>query len=224
MPGAETATRLVAIQGQVFSAILDLLSPPGCAACDAPIGGRFVFCQACAEAVLESPRTRVAGVEVVAAGAYGGPLGDAIRRLKFSDRPDLARPLGELLRTAALRSRLKPDLVVPVPLHPGRLIERGYNQAALLARRVVRTVAAPLDLDGLVRIRSNGPQTNLNAAARAANVRGAFHVRGRLAFAGLHVLLVDDVVTTGATLSACATALFAAGAATVAMLAVARVE
>lgn len=207
----------------MFTALGRLLSPPSCAACSAELRARTVFCVVCARAVIEIPDARVAGVLVVAGGAYGGPLADAVRRLKFGDRPDLASPLGDLLRAAALRAGLEGDVVLPVPLHPRRLVHRGYNQAALLARRAVRSLGAPLNVDALERKRGDRPQVELSAAARAANVEGAFVVRRPCAIEGRRVIVIDDVVTTGATAKACADALRAAGATTVTMLALARV-
>jgi ComF family protein len=204
--------------------ILDLLSPPACAACDTRLEREAVFCPSCAGAFVPTPPHVVRGLPVFAAGAYGGPLADAVQRLKFGDRPDLARPLGDLLRAVAQRSGLACDLVVPVPLHRRRRLERGYNQAALLARSVTQTVEARLDVDSLERLRADGPQVALGAAARARNVEGAFAVRPGRSLQGCRVLLVDDVVTTGATAEACAAALQKGGATTVAVLCVARVQ
>jgi ComF family protein len=203
--------------------LVDLVFPSGCAACDGPAKPMAAFCPACAEAVEPMPDGRLRDLSVTAAGVYGGSLSTAVVRLKFGERPDLAHPLGGLLASAARRDGAVIDTVVPVPLHRRRLVARGYNQAALLARAVGHAIELPVDFDGLRRVRGTAPQTDLDAAARVDNVRGAFEVVPGHRLAGRRVGLVDDVVTTGATAQACADALVAAGAASVAVLAVARV-
>jgi ComF family protein len=160
----------------------------------------------------------------VAFALYGGPVAVALRRLKYGDRPDLAGPLGHLLRRAARDARLCADLVVPVPLHPARLAERGYNQAALLGAAAASELGAPLAATALRRTRHTPQQARLDRARRLENVARAFQVRDPGRVRGRRVVLVDDVTTTGATLAACAEALRAAGAASVQALVVARVE
>ncbi len=114
------------------------------------------------------------------------------------------------------------DLVVPVPLHPARLADRGFNQAALLARPLARALGARLEARALVRVRDTPPQTPLDVPARRANVRGAFAVRSPARVRDRVCLLVDDVLTTGATAAACAKALRGAGADSVLLLVLAR--
>jgi ComF family protein len=115
------------------------------------------------------------------------------------------------------------DVLVPVPLHPRRLRERGFNQSTLLAREIGRRVGRPCGERALVRRKDTSPQAGLTAAARRRNVAGAFAVRRRGQVAGRVVTLVDDVFTTGATAYACARALEEAGAREVRLLSVARV-
>lgn len=115
-----------------------------------------------------------------------------------------------MLASASLVRADEVDVVVPVPLHAGRLAERGYNQAALLARPVARVIGAPLACRALVRVRATERQASLDREARLANVVDAFACRGDVR--GRRVLLVDDVTTTGATLNACRSALAVAGA------------
>ena len=156
------------------------------------------------------------------AALYTGELRDALHALKFGGRRALAAPLGDLAAEqcgAALPDGI--DAVIPVPLARERERERGFNQAALLARRIGRRLEVPMRRGWLARIRSTRPQSDLSAAERRANVRGAF--RASPLVAGRHLLLVDDVLTTGATLEACARALSAAGARRVGALTVARV-
>jgi ComF family protein len=152
-----------------------------------------------------------------AAFAYVGPVARALARLKVERRADLGRPLGDLLWRAIepRASALRHVVVVPVPLHPARLAERGFNQSGLLAGRVARRLGAPLWPSALTRVRDTPPQATLSREARRASVRGAFVAREPEHVAGRAVLLVDDVWTSGATLDACTSALFEAGARTV---------
>jgi ComF family protein len=150
---------------------------------------------------------------------------EALHAFKFRGRRALAAPLGDLL-VEAMEGRLPagaPALLVPVPLHPRRERERGFNQAALLARRVGRAWRIPARDGVLVRAVATPSQTELDAAARRANVRDAFRLRRPDLVTGRHVLLVDDILTTGATLSECARCLRAGGATVVGVLTVARV-
>jgi ComF family protein len=156
------------------------------------------------------------------AAVYEGQLREALHALKFSGRRALAAPLGELAAEQCLASLPAGiDALVPVPLARERERERGFNQAALLARRIGRRLAVPTRPRWLSRTRPTRPQSELSAGERRANVRGAFRASGKVA--GRHVLVVDDILTTGATADACAQALRDAGALRVGVLTVARV-
>ena len=194
----------------------DVLSPDACAACDAVLRKRAVFCAECAASVASAP-----GVRAVAGAAYGGAVAEAIRRLKYGGRPDLAAPLAHLLRAAAREAAPDIDLVVPVPLHPRRLAERGYNQALLIAREVAGELEVGLQPRTLERVRFAPPQASLTRAARRANLDRVFRVRSARDIEGKRVGLVDDVLTTGATFEACRDALLEAGAASVTALVIA---
>jgi ComF family protein len=145
---------------------------------------------------------------------YVGAVARALARLKAERRTEVARPLGDLLWTAvAPRARdLAAPVVVPVPLHPARLAERGFNQASLLATRVARLLGAPFWPSALTRIRDTPCQATLRRGARHASVQGAFMAREPEHISGRSILLVDDFATSGATLDACAAALRDAGA------------
>ncbi len=222
------APLVLALLRMLLAAVKRALGPPTCAACAARVPAHVVFCRACAATIAPPPppQERLAAAsnqgDLVAFGAFTGALAIALRRLKYQDRPELASPLGHLARLAARRAGLTADLVVPVPLHVSRLLERGYNQAALLAAEVAIELAAPLSARALVRLRPTPQQAHLDRQARLVNVCGAFRVRCPLAVRGRSVVLVDDVATTGSTLTACAEALLAAGAASVTPLVVAR--
>lgn len=152
---------------------------------------------------------------------FEGPIREAIHRLKYSNSQALAAPLGEMMVSYWQDVHLPADVIVPVPLHARRLRERGYNQAALLARELGKGVGLPVLENALIRVRDTAPQVDLNAEERKENVHGAFHcLDDRLA--GKRVLLVDDVYTTGATLEACSLALKQRGVRTVWALTLAR--
>ena len=160
-----------------------------------------MFCAGCA---LVIERTD----DPVAPFVYGGPMAAAITRFKYAPVPELARPLGELLAREMTRFEFDVDAVVPVPLHPSRLFERGFNQAALLAAPVARALRVPHLPRALERTRATEKQADLDRSARLRNVASAFRARARVP---ARILLVDDVRTTGATQNACGTALRAAG-------------
>jgi len=191
-------------------AALSRIVPPWCARCGAPVG--LAPCR-CHELV-----PALAAVRSVA--PFDGWLRDAIVAFKYRDEWARADHLGGLL-VERLASLGPVDAVVPVPLHPKRERRRGYNQAALLANRAGRRAHLP-SLDALARTRDTPQQVGLEATARHANVAGAFAHCPDSDVAGKHLVLVDDVLTTGATLGACAETLLAAGAARVCAVTLAR--
>jgi ComF family protein len=148
-------------------------------------------------------------------------LQEAVQRSKYHGQLPLERPLGILLATTVLAGGgRRPDLLVPVPLHRHRLRERGYNQSLQLARQLGRQLKVPVEPRLLRRIRMTTSQQGLDAVARNSNLRGAFAVTAQLA--GRHLLLVDDVMTTGSTARECAGVLRQAGAASVEVAVVGR--
>jgi len=178
------------------------------------------------EFLCTSCRRRAPGFDYARSAArYEDVVREALHAFKFRGRRALAAPLGDLL-VEAMEGRLPagvPALLLPVPLHPRRERERGFNQASLLAWRVGRAWQCPVRDDVLARAVATHSQTELDAPARRANVRDAFRLRRPELIAGRHVLLVDDILTTGATLSECARCLREGGAAAVGALTVARV-
>lgn len=208
----------------VSDRLTDWISPPSCAACRTLLRtSNAAFCAPCAASVeLVTGAFVVGSMQVVAVGAFGGALADAIRHLKYDDRPDLARPLGDLLGQVCLTRPVHVDLVAPVPLHVTRLAERGYNQAALVAARVARLLRVRLRSRLLARIEMTTSQARLGKEDRLLHVAHAFTLQQRQAVQGKALLLVDDVVTTGSTLQACAAVALQSGASTVMAAVVAR--
>lgn len=148
-------------------------------------------------------------------GSYGGTLKDVILLFKYRKYAPLSRPLAEFAAACtAAEARLwnGADFLVPVPLHPARRRERGFNQSRLLARDLARIRGIPALERCLVKTRNVPPQAGLHAADRETNVRNAYAVRRRRMVEGRTLVLVDDVTTTGATLRECARILLDAGA------------
>lgn len=232
------------------SAILDTIFPPRCLACPQPTGAPHGLCPACwgethfiagaacakcgapligeaaegdlCEGCALAPPTWDRGRAAV---IYGGAGRRVVLALKHGDRLDMVRPLAGWMASAGRELLTGAELIAPVPLHWRRLVRRRYNQSAELARRLSALSGRPLAVDLLTRHRATTPQEKMDRRTRAANQAGAFVVAPRHldGLAGKSVLLIDDVLTSGATLSSCTLALRAAGAARVDVLVLARV-
>jgi ComF family protein len=162
-------------------------------------------------------------VAIRSLASYEGPLERAIHRFKYRGWRCLAEPLAELLFESLALNPPAASMVIPVPLHSSRLRDRGYNQSALLARRLALALRLDCVERPLRRARATPPQVGQDRLRRFQNVDGAFAWTGK-PLRGQPVLLLDDVITTGATLEACATALRAAGAGSISGLTLARVR
>ncbi|MBS7541093.1 ComF family protein [Ancylobacter lacus] len=160
-----------------------------------------------------------------AVARYDGVVRDLVHGLKYGDRLDIAPPLARLMAGAGAELLAGADALVPVPLHARRLWRRRFNQSALLAQGIARESGVPVRTGWLERRRATAPQVGLERGPRAANVAGAFAVPAPMAaeLRGRRLVLVDDVLTTGATLDACTKALLRAGAGAVDVLVFARV-
>ena len=189
---------------------LPRLPSPRCPRCALPTAGG----ETCGRCLAHPPHYD----RTLAAFNYGFPLDKLIQSYKYGHRLALAGYFGREL--AALAPKAAADLVVPLPLHPARLRERGFNQALELARPVAAALGLPLDARTCTRIRHTPAQAGLPWQQRERNIRGAFRCAQDLS--GRRILLVDDVMTTGASLDECARTLKLHGAAEVALLVVAR--
>ncbi len=229
---------------------LDLLLPPQCLTCDLPVDAPGQFCPACfgRTQFITAPCCASCGApfeegksdrvcpdctsdpppwrSARAALRYDAQSKRLLLPFKYGDRVETARALGSMMARAGAPLLREADILVPVPLHRRRLLSRRYNQAALLARALSRLSGRPAVLDALCRVRSTRKLADMSPARRTAELDGAIAVRATRvpAVRDAQVLLIDDVLTSGATARACTGALLVAGAARVDVLAAARVR
>jgi len=226
------------------STALDLAFPASCAGCGREGEPLCASCRPSLDARLDLPGGTPIGLpadlpepllQLEWCAPFAGPVRDALHQLKYAGERRLAAPLGEAVARRWSRVGLGATVVVPVPVHAARERQRGYDQASLIAEVAARELGLPF-VRALERSRATVAQFELDREHRAGNVSGAFRVGGAsmgvsggsasggsaAGVLGRWILLVDDVVTTGATLAACAEALEAAGAVAVAAIAVAR--
>jgi ComF family protein len=228
---------------KITSNLLDLIFPPQCILCKregtvlcstcllALYSPSVARCQHCHTVLMATGICRQCQQHLLllsglrAFGSYQDPLRTCIHALKYEGHRKLAEPLGQLLAETYINYRLPADILLPVPLHPERLRERGYNQSALLARTCASKLGIACREDLLIRQRATIPQVGLSFHERLHNVSGAFQAACTFttgALAERRILIIDDVCTTGATIEACAGPLFAAGARSVWGLVLAR--
>jgi len=241
--------RALALTQTLARAALDTLYPPTCLACRAATDAHGALCPRCWSAMrfierpycerLGTPFEQDLGQGLLSPQAMAdppvfararavarfehGPARKLVHRLKYSDRAEIARPLARWMKRAGADVLADADLLVPVPLHPLRLWRRRFNQAAMLAQEVSRATGKPCSVDALLRVKATASQVGLSRAQRAENVQGAFKVADGAAVRGRNVVLVDDVLTSGATANAASRALIRAGATRVDVLVFARV-
>ena len=248
--GLSALTRLGEVASRVGSTLAGLVYPPACIACGKATGEPHTLCGRCWAGMrfierpfcerLGTPFAVDLGMALVSPAAIADPPVFAraraavryddtarklVHRLKYSDRLDLARALGAAMVRPAAELAADADVIVPVPLHRLRLWRRRFNQSMELARIVAARHRVPCDPGLLARVKRTTPQVGLSRAQRADNLQGAFRVPddARPRLEGKRVLLVDDVLTTGATANAASRALLRGGAAAVDVLAFARV-
>lgn len=240
----------IASASRVGKLVSRILFPDTCLACHAPVAQQGVVCPTCwsnvhfidkpycdvtglpfqhsfgdmivsAEAIANPPKYNRARAAVV----HAGVARQLVQRLKYGDRTDLAPWLAAWMVRAGRELIDDSDIVIPVPLHPRRYWTRRFNQSAELARAIARQSHLPFEPDALSRRKPTRQQVGLKAREREENVRGAFVVpeTARIRVQGKRVLLVDDVFTTGATVTAATRALIKAKAAQVDVLTFSRV-
>ncbi|QTL03822.1 ComF family protein [Aquabacter sp. L1I39] len=241
------------LAGGAAGVLVDLVLPPTCISCQAVMAEKGGLCGACwprlrfisrpfcerlgsplpfmpvgdagpylsAEALADPPAFDRARAAVV----FGAVSRDLVHGLKYGDRLELARPMARLMAQAGRDVLAEADILLPVPLHAFRLWRRRFNQSALLTRYLATAAQKKWRTDALVRTRATPSQVSLSRLERRRNVSGAFVVPGAAEahVSGRRILLVDDVLTTGATLDACARTLRRAGATHVDALTFARV-
>lgn len=227
-------TPVFASIGDFFGVLLNLLYPQNCLICCNKINdlGTRPICEDCRNKIkINSETSRIEGGAqdykfdcAFYATTYEEVIRKCICLFKYDGKTQLADPLGKLMSDFAVKNIgfEDIDMIVPVPLHPVKLRERQFNQSELLAAHLAKRTNKSVVKDRVKRIRYTAPQTELKRDQRLRNVRGAFLVKKNADFKEKTVLLVDDVLTTGATLHECAKALKDAGAKKVVALALAR--
>ena len=195
------------------------ITPPHCERCGLPFDGAIIDDLVCGACLRDQP----AYARARAAFVYGSDSRSLVLKFKHGDRTDAAVHLARWLQRAGADMIRQCDVIVPVPLHRWRFLMRTYNQSALLANALASLVGKPACPDGLVRLKATPSQGGLDRKGRRRNVARAFAVKRPSVIAGRRVLLIDDVLTSGATADACARALLTAGATAVDVLALARV-
>ncbi len=246
--GSKFARNARELGSAVAGRVADFLLPPVCLGCHKPLGAHDALCASCWRSIdfiraplcdrLGIPMPFDTGGNIVSAAALADPpsydraraaahftgvVRDLVHKVKYADQHDSRRLIGRWLSSAGNELLADADLLVPVPLHRWRLFTRRFNQAALLANELARLRGLPCDPQALVRVKRTPQQVGLTRDQRQHNMSSAFKVpdAARKLIDGQNIVLIDDVITTGATVDACARALNAAGAARVDVLAVA---
>ncbi|MBN2688741.1 MAG: ComF family protein [Deltaproteobacteria bacterium] len=197
-----------------------LIASPHCTRCGIPFSdlqGEDHLCGKCLSSEQFFSMAR-------ALGRYEDTLMTAIHTFKYGRNIPVGTALGRMMACGTYGGLSLEDfsLILPVPLHPKRLRERGFNQSGILAREIARKQSLSVDYESLERTIDTEPQTALRKTERSRNIRGAFNVRNRHTIKGKKILLIDDVFTTGSTVRECARVLLANGAEDVAVLTLAR--
>jgi len=209
---------------EVGYALIDFLFPPACAACGSRMEWEDGLCGACRirlatmSRIYEAPERMIENIDsVTVLLPYTEDARRVIHGLKYHGMPETGAFLGKLLAAKTMKAAdLTTDaLLVPIPLHPLKLRERGYNQSERIARGMSEISGFPVAEDIVRRLRHTGTQTSLTAGERIRNVAGVFALTGERSVEGAAIVIVDDVLTTGATVSDCARVIREGGASSV---------
>jgi len=209
----------------IFSDFINLFFPALCLSCnDRLVNGEEYLCLSCLGKIpktnyhnirnnklemLFAGRFPFAGIASYAYFVKGGIIQSVIHELKYKNKPELGEYLGKLCGQEIKESSFlrKTDLIVPVPLHPNRLKQRGYNQAEMIAQGISSITNIPVSRGNMMRIIDNTSQTKQSRSGRWANTEGIFDIKEPEIFNDKHILLVDDILTTGSTVESCIKAL-----------------
>lgn len=185
-----------------------IVNPPVCHICGLPLSPSFMgterpLCKDCKNEKRYFSMARSVAI-------YEGVMRECIHLLKYDGKTGLSKPLGRMMVTLIKDEGIEGDMIIPVPLHPRKRRERGFNQAELLSHEISKGINIPVDTKKLIKKKDTPSQTDLTRLERIKNVKGSFCVRG--GFKGKRILLIDDVFTTGATINECSKVLLEAGA------------
>ena len=202
---------------KVYRQLRKLTPPEPCAICGIPSHGDVALCNSCRErlpTLSSAPfelQSRNQWDKIIIPYRYSEPLAPLIQQLKFDHKLNYARLFGSLMMEQLQKDMTAPpDLILPIPLHPRRLRQRGFNQALEIIRNPAKELGIPLDITSCLRRKHTEPQLSLNAAKRRHNLEDAFHITTPLN--GATVAIFDDVITTGSTMRAVTHALKSGGA------------
>ncbi len=224
--------------GSVFSGLLDFIYPPICPLCNRSIDHDGPVCSLCLNSLLKDfqltsynneshfkyLKEKIHFHKILACWTFTPQIETLIHIVKYQQGRKLGKYLGRIMgeRIREQLPNLSESVIVPVPLHPVRRRERGYNQSEIISRGISEIIPIRIDTRVLVRKKHTRTQTLLSAKERQDNVQDAFLIRNRKSIVQRHVVLIDDIVTTGATMQQCAKMLIRAGAESVTGLALAR--
>jgi len=205
---------------QILQSCISILLPSDCIACgERPATYPLPICRGCKDLILSGDPPPVRSLEhlnkIWSCRPYEGPVRECIKKFKYCGKQQLLPVFEDMIRKYFDGSRTLPapvDLVIPVPIHPNRRFSRGYNQSELISGVISERLSSPVSFSILVKTKNTAPQIGLSGKSRINNLKNSFTVTERLRLTGRSVMLVDDIVTTGATLNACAAELLRAGA------------
>lgn len=205
---------------KLFFSCISVLFPSVCLSCRRHlVPYPFLLCSSCREAILKAATPSSASLsslrQIWSCGIYEGPLKVCIKNFKYQGRINLLKEFEELVHDFSRKNNVSPDefdLIVPVPLHPAKRFRRGYNQSELISKVLSKEFSRPVFSRALLKTKNTLPQTGLSKKMRKQNLKNSFVACDKARLSGKSILLVDDIMTTGTTLEACAKELKRAGA------------